>query len=138
MNSFIQNDNTVSRSTSGLVAHLRIFRLLTYEGEIWSLFSVTFGQKSSKLNSRPVFSSRLQGMYNICSVVENYPTSHCANICLPVPLHILLVHTLQTRARPDWAYEFPDRTGPDTQFCRTGPAGPDWIRTYNLNILPYK
>ena len=34
------------------------------------------------------------------------------------------------RARPDWAYEFPDRTGPDTQICRTGPAGPDWIRTY--------
>ena len=29
------------------------------------------------------------------------------------------------RARPDWAYEFPDRTGPDTQICRTGPAGPD-------------
>ena len=30
---------------------------------------------------------------------------------------------MQTRARPDWAYEFPDRTGPDTQICRTGPAG---------------
>ena len=30
-----------------------------------------------------------------------------------------------TRARPDWAYEFPDRTGPDTQICLTGPAGPD-------------
>ena len=29
------------------------------------------------------------------------------------------------RAQPDWAYEFPDRTGPDTQICRTGPAGPD-------------
>ena len=29
------------------------------------------------------------------------------------------------RARPDWAYEFPDRTGPDTQIYRTGPAGPD-------------
>ena len=29
------------------------------------------------------------------------------------------------RARPDWAYEFPDRTGPDTQICRTGPVGPD-------------
>ena len=25
-----------------------------------------------------------------------------------------------TRARPDWAYEFPDWTGPDTQICRTG------------------
>ena len=30
-----------------------------------------------------------------------------------------------TRAQPDWAYEFPERTGPDTQICRTGPAGPD-------------
>ena len=29
------------------------------------------------------------------------------------------------RAQPDWAYEFPDRTGPDTQICRTGPVGPD-------------
>ena len=29
------------------------------------------------------------------------------------------------RARPDWAYEFPDQTGPDTQICRTGPARPD-------------
>ena len=28
-----------------------------------------------------------------------------------------------SRARPDWAYEFSDRTGPDTQICRTGPAG---------------
>ena len=29
------------------------------------------------------------------------------------------------RAQPDWAYEFPDRTGPDTQICRTDPARPD-------------
>ena len=29
------------------------------------------------------------------------------------------------RAQPNWAIEFPDRTGPDTQICRTGPAGPD-------------
>ena len=42
------------------------------------------------------------------------------------------------RAQPDWAYEFLDRTGPDTQICRTGPAGPDWIRTYIFNILPNK
>ena len=39
------------------------------------------------------------------------------------------MYTYGIRARPDWAYEFPDRTGPDTQICRTGPAGPDWIRT---------
>ena len=25
----------------------------------------------------------------------------------------------------DWAYEFPDRTGPDAQICQTGPAGSD-------------
>ena len=34
------------------------------------------------------------------------------------------------RGQPDWAYEFPDWTGPDTQFCGTGPAEPDCIRTY--------
>ena len=27
------------------------------------------------------------------------------------------------RAQPNSAYELPDRTGPDTQTCRTGPAG---------------
>ena len=32
---------------------------------------------------------------------------------------------IEYRAQPDWAYEFPDRTGPDTQICRTGSAGPD-------------
>jgi hypothetical protein len=26
------------------------------------------------------------------------------------------------RAQPDWAYEFPPRTGPDTQICWTGPV----------------
>ena len=29
------------------------------------------------------------------------------------------------RAQPDWAYEFPDWTEPDTQIFRTGPAGQD-------------
>ena len=28
---------------------------------------------------------------------------------------------MKARARPDWAYDFPDRTGPDTQICRTQP-----------------
>ena len=42
------------------------------------------------------------------------------------------------RAQPDWAYEFPDRTGLDTQISWTGPAGPDGIRTYIFNILPNK
>ena len=40
-----------------------------------------------------------------------------------------------SRAQPDWAYEFPDRTGPDTQICRTGPARPDWIQTYIFKNL---
>ena len=34
-----------------------------YEGEIWCLCTVTFGQKVSKLNSRPVYCSRLYGIY---------------------------------------------------------------------------
>jgi hypothetical protein len=34
-------------------------------------------------------------------------------------------YIIQFRAQPDWAYEFPDRTGRDTQIYRTGPAGPD-------------
>ena len=33
--------------------------------------------------------------------------------------------SLYNRARPDWAYEFPDQTGQDTQICRTGLARPD-------------
>ena len=37
---------------------------------------------------------------------------------------ILICHCPSNRARQDLAYEFPDRTGPDTQICQTGPAGP--------------
>ena len=33
----------------------------------------------------------------------------------------LIVEPYST-ARPDWAYEFPGRTGRDIQICRTGPA----------------
>ena len=40
------------------------------------------------------------------------------------------------RAQVDWAYEFHDRTGLDTQLCWTGPAGPNGIRTYIFNISP--
>ena len=40
-------------------------------------------------------------------------------------LYVSFLIPLYIRARPDWAYEFPDPTGPDPQFCRTGPAGPD-------------
>ena len=28
------------------------------------------------------------------------------------------------RAQPEWAFEFPDQTEPDTEICRTGPTGP--------------
>ena len=33
-----------------------------YEGEIWCLRTMTYGQKSSKLNSRPIYCSQLYGM----------------------------------------------------------------------------
>ena len=42
---------------------------------------------------------------------------------------------VESRAQPDWAYEVPDQTGLDTQICGTGPAGPEQIWTYILNIL---
>ena len=45
---------------------------------------------------------------------------------------------ISRRARPDWAYEFPDPTGPDTKICRTGPAGPDWIRTYTFQHFTHQ
>ena len=34
----------------------------------------------------------------------------------------LIESMLQPRAQPDWTYEFPDGTGPDTQNCWSGPA----------------
>ena len=48
--------------------------------------------------------------------------------------------SISNRAQPDWAYEFPDRTGLDIQICRTGPARqvlPDWTKSglILLNIL---
>ena len=48
-----------------LVAHLRIFRLLMKGKFDAYVLCVTFGHKSSKLNSRPVDCSRL---YGICSL----------------------------------------------------------------------
>ena len=42
------------------------------------------------------------------------------------------------RAQPDWAYDFPDRTGPDTQICQKGPAAQDWIRTYIFIHFTYQ
>ena len=42
------------------------------------------------------------------------------------------------RARPDWAYEFPGRTGPESKFA--GLVLPDRTESVLifLNILPYK
>ena len=42
------------------------------------------------------------------------------------------------RAQPDWACEFPYRTGPDDQICRTGLAWPDCIRTYIFKHFTYQ
>ena len=50
-----------SSRLSRLVAHSRIFQIV-YEGEIWCLFTVSFGQKSSKFDSRPVYCSQLYGI----------------------------------------------------------------------------
>ena len=30
------------------------------------------------------------------------------------------IQLIQISARPDWTYEFPNRTGPDPQICWTG------------------
>ena len=38
-----------------------------YEGEIWCLCTVTFGQKNSKLNGRPVYCSWLYGSLKSCA-----------------------------------------------------------------------
>ena len=62
---FFENDNpfdelvyhkVASSRLSQLVTHSRIFRL-----GIWCLWTVTYGQNSSKLNSRPVYCSWLYG-----------------------------------------------------------------------------
>ena len=41
------------------------------------------------------------------------------------------------RAQPNWAYEFPDRTGPDTQICRTGPALDIHFKTFTYQITEF-
>ena len=48
-----------SSRLSRLVAHLRIFRLFVMGKIDAYVHTVTFGQKSSKLKSRPVYCSRL-------------------------------------------------------------------------------
>ena len=43
-----------------------------YEVEIWCLCTVTFGQKSSKSNSRPVYGLQLYGISGYCQTCRNY------------------------------------------------------------------
>ena len=45
----------------------------------------------------------------------------CVTVEQPQYVENRLLFICWTRAQPDWAYGFPDRTGPDTQICRTGP-----------------
>ena len=47
------------------------------------------------------------------------------------------VPNLCGRAQRDWAYEFPDRTGLDTQICRTGSAGLVFL-TFYLTSMGYQ
>ena len=66
--------------------------------------------------------------------------STCQNYNFQVHLQFQIWITLKisfgSRAQPDWAYEFPDRTGPDTQICRTGTTEPE--RTYISNHFTYQ
>ena len=41
------------------------------------------------------------------------------------------------RAQPNWAYEFPDRTGPDTQICCTSPALDIHFKTFTHQITEF-
>ena len=50
-----------------------------YEGEIWCLCTVTFGQKSSKLNSRPVYCSNFMVMCNLLIAIGDHQ-AHGHNI----------------------------------------------------------
>ena len=45
-----------------------------------------------------------------------------AKAMVRVSKHDHIVNIQGNRAQPDWAYEFLDRTGLDTQIGRTGPA----------------
>ena len=38
-------------------------------------------------------------------------------------MFMTIKHNFEGNAQPDWAYEFPGWTGPDTMISRTGPAG---------------
>ena len=74
-----------SSRLSRFVAHSWIFRL--YEVEIWCLCTVTFGQKSLKLNSRPFYCSQL------------YITSNQTN-----KMKWTNTYILELRVRVEWIY----------------------------------
>ena len=42
------------------------------------------------------------------------------------------------KAQPDWAYEFPNGTGPGIQICRAGPSRLDSIWTYIFKHFTYQ
>ena len=46
--------------------------MTVYEGEIWCLCTVTFGQKNSKLNSRPVYCLQLLRYTNFLWLSEDW------------------------------------------------------------------
>ena len=54
------NSTVKSRGTARLSSPPKDFQTL-HEGDIWRLCTVTFGPKSLKLNSRPVYCSQLYG-----------------------------------------------------------------------------
>ena len=56
-----------------------------YEGEIWCLCTVTFGQKSSKLNSRTVYCSQLYGTYPLQGKVHVWILAYSNPASLSIP-----------------------------------------------------
>ena len=51
---------------------------------------------------------------------------------------ILFIHTNTPLINFMVVKEVIDRTGPDTQICRTSPAGPGRIRTYTYKHFTYQ
>ena len=67
------------------------------------------------------------------------PNTALHRCVLPIsfPVDLLLSKLWNQVPSSDWAYEFPDRIGPDTQICWTGPARPDWIQTSIFKHFTY-
>ena len=79
----------------------------------WCLSTVTFGQKSSKSNSRPVYSSQLYGMhYADCSWLYRLPF-------IPKMAQFSFVSPFGSFGAQDWKFSFPNETEElraETQF----------------------